>query len=135
MDRITLVFHYICNEGREENNCFLQLMVNMPFKISHVFSTFLELSQAPFSKTTLPLFKIHVDFQHAVLYLNEEFQATVTLNYRQPPRGEEISVPPPQTRIIFSMGSLLLQPTNLWLASQQFPEVDAKAILIVKPNC
>lgn len=45
-------------------------------------------------KTALPLFKVHVNFQHTVLYLNEEFQALVTLNYRLPPRGEEISVPP-----------------------------------------
>lgn len=45
-------------------------------------------------KTTLLLLRVQVNFWHAALYLNEMFQALVTTNYKLPPRGEEISVPP-----------------------------------------
>lgn len=42
---------------------------------------------------------------------------------------------PLQTGIIFSTGSLLFKPSNLQLAEgQQFPEVGAKVIAIVKLN-
>lgn len=95
---------------------FLNSWVTHPLKFrifSYVFSTYLKLPQANhhFShqlKAPVPLFKVQVNFQHGVLYLNTELQGPVTGNPWLLPRREEIPVPPADQDYILNGQSLIL---------------------------